>query len=94
MLYWTLAFSSLQGAGTDGDGGVARMIRFLEYLILKRNKFVILFHLGRSRLCRVPPSMSSKGTEVEVEGVMVVRVVLVVMVVVQVGWCREWWCVA
>ena len=38
--------------------------------------------------------MSSKGTEVEVEGVMVVRVVLVVMVVVQVGWCREWWCVA
>jgi len=78
VLYWTLAFSSSQGAGTDGDGGVAKMIRFL----------------GRSRLCTVPPSMASKGTEVEVEGVMVVRVVLVVMVVVQVGWCREWWCVA
>jgi len=69
-----VALWSSQGAGTDGDGGVARIIRFL----------------GRSRLCRVPPSMASKGTEVEemveeVEGVLAVMVVLVVLVVVQVG---------
>ena len=41
-------------------------------------------------MCTVPPSMASKGTEVEemlveVEGVMVVVMVLVVLMVVHVG---------